>query len=40
MGSPENNCCFYVSGEDDKVCGHEKVKIPGDLTEEVIVELG
>ena len=40
MGSPENNYCFYVSGEDDEGCGHEKVKIPGDLTEEVIVDLG
>ena len=40
VGSPENNYCFYVSGEDDEGCGHEKVKIPGDLTEEGIVELG
>ena len=39
VGSPENNYCFYVSGEDDEGCGHEKVKIPGDLTEEVIVDL-
>lgn len=40
MGSPENIYCFYVSGEGDEGCGHEKVKIPGDLTEAVIVELG